>query len=481
MDLGLSALMLARLQFAFTISFHFIFPSFSIGLASYLAVLEGLWLYTGKQRYLDLFRYWLKVFAVAFGMGVVSGIVMSYQFGTNWSVFSDKAGGVIGPLMAYEVLTAFFLEAGFLGVMLFGMKKVGRRLHYAATLMVALGTAVSAFWIISVNSWMQTPTGHIISPDGRFLPGPSWLAIIFNPSFPYRLVHTVIAAYLTTALVVGAAGAWHLLKDRENRHARTMFSMAMWMAALVAPVQIFAGDLHGLNTLEHQPAKIMALEGHYRSDPGPAPLILFGIPNEREQRIDHAIEIPGAGSLILAHDANKHLPGLDTIPPDQRPPVGVVFWSFRIMVGIGFAMLGLGLWSLVARMRGKLYDWRWLHRAAIVMGPMGFVAVIAGWVTTEVGRQPWTVYGLLRTADSVSPLAAPAVAASLVAFVIVYFAVFGIGIWYILKLLAEPPHAGESGLALEDGGPLRSAGITPGPTQNPTNERGGEPLPGTED
>ena len=478
MDLGLSALMLARLQFAFTVSFHFIFPSFSIGLASFLAVLEGLWLFTGKPLYLDLFRYWLKVFAVAFAMGVVSGIVMSYEFGTNWAVFSDKAGGVIGPLMAYEVLTAFFLEAGFLGVMLFGMKKVGKGLHYTATLMVALGTAVSAFWIISVNSWMQTPTGYLISADGRFLPGPSWLAIIFNPSFPYRLVHTVIAAYLTTALVVGAAGAWHLLKDRDNQHARKMFSMAMWMAALVAPVQIVAGDLHGLNTLEHQPAKIMALEGHYRSDPGPAALVLFGIPNEREQRIDHAIAIPGAGSLILAHDANKHLDGLDSIPADQRPPVGVVFWSFRIMVGIGFAMLGLGLWSLLARMRGKLYDWRWLHRSAIVMGPMGFVAVIAGWVTTEVGRQPWTVYGLLRTADSASPLAAPAVAASLLAFVIVYFAVFGIGIWYILKLMAEPPHGGEQGLALEDGGPLRSAGITPGPTQNPTSERGGEPLPG---
>ncbi len=469
-----TALILARAQFAFTISFHFIFPSFSIGLASYLAVLEGLWLKTGKTLYLDLFRYWLKVFAVAFAMGVVSGIVMSYQFGTNWSVFSDKAGGVIGPLMAYEVLTAFFLEAGFLGVMLFGMKKVGKGLHFAATLMVALGTFISAFWIISVNSWMHTPTGFVMSPDGRFLPGPSWLAIIFNPSFPYRLVHTVIAAYLTTAFVVGAAGAWHLLKDKGNLHARKMFSMAMWMAALVAPVQILAGDQHGLNTLKYQPAKIMALEGHYRSEPGPSPLILFGIPNEREQRMDHAIEIPRAGSLILAHDANKHLDGLDTIPRDRRPPVGIIFWSFRIMVGIGFAMLGLGLWSLVARLRGRLYQAPLLHRAALVMGPSGFVAVIAGWVTTEVGRQPYTVYGLLTTADSASPLAAPAIAASLLAFVIVYFTVFGIGTWYILKLMAEPPHAGEQGLAIEDEPPLRSAGITPGPTQNPGP---GAPLP----
>ncbi len=262
---AVDAVLLARIQFAFTVSFHFIFPAFSIGLASYLAVLEALWLKTGRDQYLDLFRYWLKIFAVTFAMGVVSGIVMSYQFGTNWSVFSDKAGPVIGPLMAYEVLTAFFLEAGFLGVMLFGMNKVGKKLHFTATLMVAIGTFISAFWILSANSWMQTPTGHIIGENGQFLPGESWWAIIFNPSFPYRLVHTVIAAYLTTAFVVGAVGAWHLLKDRANPHARIMFSMAMWMAALVAPVQILAGDLHGLNTLEHQPVKIMAMEGHYQS------------------------------------------------------------------------------------------------------------------------------------------------------------------------------------------------------------------------
>ncbi len=471
MTIDLTALVLARIQFAFTISFHFIFPSFSIGLASFLAVLEALWLKTGKPLYLDLFRYWLKIFAVAFAMGVVSGIVMSYQFGTNWSVFSDKAGGVIGPLMAYEVLTAFFLEAGFLGVMLFGMKKVGKRLHFAATLMVAIGTAISAFWIISVNSWMQTPTGFILSPDGRFLPGPSWAAIIFNPSFPYRLVHTVIAAYLTTAFVVGAVGAWHLLRDRANDHARKMFSMAMWMAALVAPVQILAGDAHGLNTLEHQPAKVMAMEGHYESHPDGGPLYLFGIPNDREQRLDYAFGIPRLSSLILKHDLDAPMAGLDTIPDDRQPPVGIVFWSFRIMVGIGFAMLGLGLWSLIARWRGKLYDWQMLHRAALVMGPSGFVAVIAGWITAEVGRQPFTVYNLLRTADSVSPLAAPAVAASLTAFVIVYFAVFGIGTWYLLKLMQQPPHAHEEPLERQEQAPLRSAGITPGPSQNPHGHR----------
>ncbi len=464
---NVDALLLARIQFAFTVSFHFIFPAFSIGLASYLAVLEGLWLKTGRQLYLDLFKYWLKIFAIAFAMGVVSGIVMSYQFGTNWSVFSDKAGPVIGPLMAYEVLTAFFLEAGFLGVMLFGMSRVGKKLHFAATCMVALGTFVSAFWILSVNSWMQTPTGFEMGANGQFLPGPSWWDIVFNPSFPYRLVHTVIAAYLTTAFVVGGVGAWHLLRDKSNLHARKMFSMAMWMAAIVAPIQIFAGDMHGLNTLEHQPQKVMAMEGHYQSHPEGAPLILFGIPNSAEKRVDYAIEIPKASSLILKHDLNAPLAGLDTIPDNEEPPVGIIFWSFRIMVGIGFSMLGLGLWSLVARARKKLYDWPCLHRTALVLAPSGFVAVIAGWITTEVGRQPYVIYNLLRTEDAASPLAAPAVGASLLAFVIVYFAVFSVGTWYILKLMNSAPHTREPGVKRTEPGPIRTAGITPGPSQNP--------------
>jgi cytochrome bd ubiquinol oxidase subunit I len=455
---GELALLLARVQFAFTISFHFIFPAFSIGLASYLMVLEGLWLKTGKSVYFDLFKYWLKIFAIAFAMGVVSGIVMSYQFGTNWSVFSDKAGPVIGPPMQYEVLTAFFLEAGFLGVMLFGMSRVGKGMHFAATCMVALGTAISAFWILSVNSWMHTPVGFSIGPTGQMLPTGSWWDIIFNPSFPYRFAHTVTAAYLTTALVVGAVGAWHLLRDRASAHARKMFSMAMWMVTLVAPLQIVLGDLHGLNTLEHQPQKVMAMEGHFDSHPDGAPLILFGIPNEAEKRVDYAVEIPKASSLILKHNANASLAGLDTIPDEEEPPVAIVFWSFRIMVGLGFLMAALGLFSLLARFRKRLYDWPLLHRWALLMGPAGFVAVIAGWITTEVGRQPYTVYGVLRTADSVAPLAAPAVATSLIAFVIVYFAVFGIGTWYILKLMHHAPQPLEPGLA---DAPIRTAGITP--------------------
>ena len=461
-----TALILARAQFAFTISFHFIFPAFSIGLASYLAVLEGLWLKTGQEKYLNLFKYWLKIFAIGFAMGVVSGIVMSYQFGTNWSVFSDKVGPVIGPLMAYEVLTAFFLEAGFLGVMLFGMGRVGKKLHFAATLAVAVGTCISAFWILSANSWMQTPQGYAINAAGQFVPE-SWWAIIFNPSFPYRLVHTVLAAYLTTALAVGGVAAWHHLRGRKTPEVKTMFSMAMWMAALVAPIQIFAGDQHGLNTHEHQPVKVMALEGHFQSYPEGAPLYLFGWPDQAAQTMRAPVAIPHLGSLLLEHDPNAPMRGLDTVPRADQPPVAIVFWSFRIMVGIGFLMLGLGLWSLVARWRRKLHDWTWLHRLALVMGPSGFVAVIAGWVPTEVGRQPWVVYGLLRTRDAVSPIAAPGVTGSLIAFVIVYFSVFAAGTWYILKLMAHPPAAGESAPV---NAPIRSAGITPAAAV----EQGGE-------
>lgn len=455
------ALLLARLQFAFTVSFHFIFPAFSIGLASFLMVLEGLWLKTGKGVYANLYRYWLKIFAITFAMGVVSGIVMSYQFGTNWSVFSDKAGPVIGPLMAYEVLTAFFLEAGFLGVMLFGMDRVGKGLHLLATAMVAGGTLISATWILAVNSWMQTPAGFAINADGQFVPT-DWWAIVFNPSFPYRLTHMVLAAYLTTAFVVGGVGAWHLLRKTAPRRAGRMFSMAMWMAAIVTPLQILAGDLHGLNTLEHQPAKVMAMEGHFDSHPDGAPLILFGLPNQAEKRVDYAVQIPKLSSLILKHDLNAPLDGLDTVPDELEPPVAIVFWSFRIMLALGFAMLGVGLWSLWCRFRGRLLDDSRLHRVAVAMAPAGFVAVLAGWVTTEVGRQPYTVYGHLLTADSLSPIAAPAVGASLVAFVIVYFFVFGAGTFYILRLMARLPREPDPDL---DSGPIRTSGTMPGPAQ----------------
>lgn len=462
----LSVEMVARLQFAFTVSFHIIFPAFSIGLASFLAVLNALWLWRRDPLYLTLFEYWKKIFAVGFGMGVVSGIVMSYQFGTNWAVFSDKTGPILGPLMAYEVLSAFFLEAGFLGIMLFGREKVGNGLHMFATAMVALGTLMSATWILSVNSWMQTPVGFSINPDGQFIPT-DWWAIVFNPSFPYRLVHMVLAAFLTTAFAVAATGAWHLLRDQADEGARRMFSMAMWMALLVTPVQIFAGDAHGLNTLQHQPVKVMAMEGHYDSHPDGAPLILFGIPNEAEKRIDYAVQIPKLSSLILKHDLNAPLDGLDTVPDSEEPPVTIVFFSFRVMVGLGFAMLAVGLWSGLQRLRGRLYSSAWLHRACLAMGPSGFIAVLAGWITTEVGRQPYTVYGLLRTSDSLSPVEHPAVASTFIMFVIVYFFVFGAGTFYILRLMSTPAKAKTDALVK---GPLRSA-----PPQTRVRATGGTP------
>ncbi|MEP3298889.1 MAG: cytochrome ubiquinol oxidase subunit I [Pseudoruegeria sp.] len=448
---GIDAETLARIQFAFTVSFHIIFPAFSIGLASFLAVLNGLWLWRKDATYLSLFNYWKKIFAVGFAMGVVSGIVMSYQFGTNWSTFADITGPVLGPLMAYEVMTAFFLEAGFLGIMLFGRDRVGPSLHMFATAMVALGTVISATWILSVNSWMQTPAGYAMNDVGQFIPD-DWWAVVFNPSFHYRLIHMVLAAYLTTAFAVAGVAGWHLAKGVRTAEVTRMFSMAMWMALLVTPLQIFAGDAHGLNTLKHQPQKIMAIEGHYDSHPDGAPLILFGIPNAAEKRVDYAIEIPNLSSLILKHHLHASLAGLDTIPDDEEPPVAIVFFSFRIMVGIGFLMLGVGLWSVLQRIRGRLYESRWLHKVTVFMAPSGFIAVLAGWITTEVGRQPYTVYGLLRTSDSLSPVDAPAVATSLIAFIIVYFAVFGAGTFYLLQLMSKPPSAGNdigipSGLA----------------------------------
>jgi cytochrome d ubiquinol oxidase subunit I len=464
MHLLSDAVWLARAQWAFTMSFHILFPAISIGLASYLAVLEALWLLSGREPYLNLYKYWLKIFAITFGMGVVSGLVIAYQFGSNWSAFSDQAGPVIGPLMGYEVLTAFFLEAGFLGVMLFGLQRVGPRLHFAATLAVAAGTLFSAFWILSANSWMQTPAGYAVNAAGQYVPV-SWLHVIFNPSFPYRFVHMVLAAYLSTSLIVGGVGAFHLLRGQGTEEVRRMFSMAMWMAAIVAPMQIIAGDQHGENSLVYQPAKVYALEGDFDSSPHGAPWIVIGIPDQRAGRVRYALQIPELGSLILKHHLHAPIPGLASIPRGDWPYVPVIFWTFRIMVALAFAMFALGLSSLVIRARGRLYESRGLHRAALLMSPAGLIAVIAGWFTTEVGRQPYTIYHLLRTTQSASPIATPAVAASFAAFAVVYFLVFGSGLLFELRLMRRPPHPGETrslGHA-----PHRSAGITPAAALHP--------------
>ena len=436
---GFTALELARCQFAFTVAFHILFPSFSIGLAAYLAVLEGLWLKTGRRVYLDLFQYWLKIFAVGFSMGVVSGIVMSYEFGTNWAPFAEKAGPILGPLLAYEVMTAFFLEAGFLGVMLFGMNRVGPRLHFTATCLVSVGTLISMSWILASNSWMQTPQGYAIDPlSGQFIPI-DWLKIIFNPSFPYRLVHMGLAAFLSVALVVGATSAYHQLRNAKrgafsSEAVRVMLSMAMWMIVAVAPLQIIAGDVQGLNTLKYQPAKIAAIEGDWMSRRR-APEILFGVPNMRTQRTDYALKMPLLGSLILTHSVDGEVPGLNDFPAADRPNSTVLFFSFRLMVGLGLLMLLLGGFGLYLRWRGRFFQNAWLQRFALAMGPAGFVALLSGWVTTEVGRQPYTVYGVLRTVNSVSQIALPGIAASMLAFIVVYFIVFGAGITILLRML----------------------------------------------
>lgn len=448
---GLDAFHLARIQFAFTVSFHIIFPAITIGLASFLAVLEGMWLKTHKQSYRDLYHFWSKIFAVNFGMGVVSGLVMAYQFGTNWSGFSQFAGSITGPLLTYEVLTAFFLEAGFLGVMLFGWNRVGPGLHFFATCMVALGTLISTFWILASNSWMHTPQGYEIQ-NGTVIPV-DWLKIIFNPSFPYRLFHMSIAAFLSSAFFVGASAAWHLLRGNDTPAIRKMFSMALWMALLVAPIQAMVGDAHGLNTLEHQPAKIAAIEGHWENPPGEAtPLILFGIPDMDEERTKYALEVPYLGSLILTHSLDKQVPALKSFPKEDRPNSLVIFWSFRVMVAMGLLMITLGVVSLWLRYKQKLYQSRPFLWFALLMGPSGLIALLAGWFTTEIGRQPWVVYGVQRTIDAVSGHSDLQMSVSLLAFILVYSAVFGVGYIYMIRLIKKGPITGE-GEDVRHGGP----------------------------
>jgi len=437
----LDPVLLSRIQFAFTVSFHIIFPAFTIGLASWLAVLEWRWLKTGNPVFAEIYKMWVKIFAVTFGMGVVSGVVLSFQFGTNWSVFSDRAGNVLGPLLGYEVLTAFFLEASFLGVMLFGWNRVSPKMHFASTIIVAVGTLISAFWILSANSWMQTPQGFRVGTDGLLYPT-DWIQIIFNPSFPYRFMHMVTAAYMTTAFVVAGIGAFYLWRGRHVRHARVMLGMAMIMAIFVAPAQAILGDLHGLNTFEHQPAKVAAMEGLWETQAG-APLVLFGWPDQENEVTRWAIEIPKLSSLILTHEFDGVVRGLKEWPAADRPPVAPVFWSFRIMVGIGVLMIATGIVGLVLYIKKRLFDTRWFQYWCMAMTPSGFVAVLAGWFVTEIGRQPFIIQNVMRTAEAASPVAGASVAISLAAFVIVYGFVFGAGSYYILKLIGKGPEPSE--------------------------------------
>jgi cytochrome bd ubiquinol oxidase subunit I len=459
------ATLLARIQFAFTVSFHIIFPAFTIGLASWLVVLEWRWLRTGNPVYAEVYRMWVKIFAVTFGMGVVSGVVLSFQFGTNWSVFSDRVGNVLGPLLGYEVLTAFFLEASFLGVMLFGWNRVSPKMHFASTVIVAAGTLISAFWILSANSWMHTPAGFRVAEDGLMFPT-DWIAVIFNPSFPYRFVHMVTATYLTTAFTVAGIGAYYLWRGRHVKHARVMFGMAMIMAVFVAPMQLLFGDLHGLNTLEHQPAKVAAMEGLWQTGRG-VPLILFGWPDEAAETTRYALEIPKLTSLILTHSLDGEVKGLTEWAAAERPPVAWVFWSFRIMVGLGMLMIATGVIALVLYFKKRLFDTRWFQLWCMALTPAGFIAVLAGWFVTEIGRQPYMVYNVLRTADSVSPVQAGPIAISLAAFVVVYTFVFGAGSYYILRLIGKGPETQED--------PYGSHGVhTPPIVTDLVSDKGGQ-------
>lgn len=443
----MDALMLSRIQFGFVISFHILFPAFTIGLASWLAFLEWRWLRTRDTVWRDLFFFWTKIFAVSFGMGVVSGIVMSFQFGTNWAVLSEQAGNILGPLLSYEVLTAFFLEATFLGVMLFGWNRVEEKMHFLATCMVALGTLISTFWIISANSWMQTPTGYKIV-EGVFEPD-SWWAIVFNPSFPYRLAHMVLAAFITTCFVIGGVSAGYLRRGVHVEAARRMLKAAVVFAAITVPAQVFVGDLHGLNAREHQPIKVAAMEAHWENQPKGegVPLVLFAVPNEKAERNDYEVAIPKLGSLILTHTWDGEVQPLKSVPPEQRPPVKPVFYAFRVMIGLGVAMLSLVLASLWAWRRKQLYEGsgfgRWVLNGWRAMTLSGFVAILAGWYVVEIGRQPYVIYGLLRTADAVSTIDAASVMTSLIVFAVVYLTVFGAGVGYLLKLIRKGPHPHE--------------------------------------
>jgi cytochrome d ubiquinol oxidase subunit I len=433
---GFDATMLARIQFAFTVAFHIIFPSFTIGLSAFIATLEVRWLYTRKQHFHTLARFWTKIFAVSFAMGVVSGIVMEYQIGTNWSKFAQVIGNTLGPLFAYEVLTAFFLEASFLGIMLFGWNRFPPWLHTMASIIVAFGTALSGFWILSANSWMHTPAGFAMQ-DGVTYPV-DWSEIIFNPSFPYRFTHMMIATYITTSMVVVATGARYLLNGRFTTEAKTMVHMGLGMLAILAPLQALVGDLHGLNTQKHQPAKIAAIEAHWDGSK-PAGLILFAWPDEKNERNLFEIGIPKLGSLIITHEWDGLFPGLLQFKPEDRPPVKPVFFMFRLMVGLGLLMIAIGFIGVFLWWRKRLYEAKWFLRPLSHAWPLGFIALLAGWMVTEIGRQPWVAYGVLRTADAVSPVTAASVAISLALFVVVYCVVFSIGIWYISRMIIKGP------------------------------------------
>lgn len=431
----LDPLLLSRLQFAFVVSFHAIFPVFTIGLASYIALLHGLFYRTENPVWDRLALFWTKVFAVVFGMGVVSGIVMSFQFGTNWSNFSYASANFLGPMLSYEVVTAFFLEAAFLGVLLFGRGKVPQGVHLFAACMVAFGTFISSFWILSANSWMQTPAGvELIDGSFRVL---SWSEAIFNPSFGWRFAHMVMASFLTGAFVVAGVSAWYLLIRRDVEANRRALSMCLWLLLVLTPTQAVVGDFHGLNTLEHQPTKVAAMEGNWETR-GNVPLLLFAIPDQEAQTNRFEIGIPSLASVILKHDPAGVVPGISEVPPEEQPPVWIVFWAFRVMVGLGFLMIGVALAGLWLRRGGRLYEHRGFLQTLRLMSVTPFIAVLAGWIVTEVGRAPWLVYGMLSHAEGLTPSLTGGMALfTLVGYVSVYAVVFWAGVYYLTRVVRQ--------------------------------------------
>jgi cytochrome d ubiquinol oxidase subunit I len=469
----LDPLLLSRIQFGFTVSFHIIFPAFTVGLAAWLATMEGAGLATGNPVYRRLFDFWLKIFAVSFGMGVVTGVVMAFQFGTNWSVLAEKTGPIQGPLLGYETFTAFLLEATFLGVVLQGRERVSPRVYFFACCMVSLGTLFSSFWIMANNSWMQVPVGHQIV-DGRIVPI-DWRLIVGGPVFLVRWLHMLLAVFLTTSMCVIATGAWYLLRGIHRDDARAMMHWGLGLAAVLVPIQLIMGHLNGEYVVHHQPAKIAAIEARWH-DEKPASEVLLAWPDAAHQRNLFAITLPPPfGSLIDSDSFSAAEVGLDSIPPEDRPPVAIPFFAFRIMVGMGLVMLAVSWFGQWLRFRGRLEVTRWFLWCAFLAFPAGFVAVLTGWITAEVGRQPWVVWGLLRTADAVTPtLSGPEVLATLIGYVAVYAFVYPFGARYIYRLLHEgPTEAGLRHAQAVGSRPMAAAGPAETATGNvaPAQER----------
>lgn len=433
----MDAVDLARAQFAFTIGFHILWPTLTIGTAWFVTVLSVLWWRTGKPVYRDLMRFWMRIFALGFGMGVITGIVISYEIGTNWAGFSRSVANVLGPLFLYETMTAFFLEAGFIGIMLFGEGKVSKGAHAFACALVSVGALFSATWIIAANSFMQTPAGAVADAQGIYHVT-SWWDVIFTASFPYRLAHMVCASFLTCSFVVAGVSAFHLWRGQHVEASRTAFSMALWLALVLAPLQIFIGDMHGRNTLEHQPTKLAAMEGLWDTTKGPA-MTVIAWPDMQAQKNLYAIDIPHLASLYLTHSWDGEVQGLKAVPPQDQPNVPVVFFAFRIMAGIGVLLLTIAITGIILRLRGRLYEARWFQYVAMAATPLGFLAVLAGWTVTEAGRQPWVVYGALRTADAVAPVAAGAVTTSLLIFFAVYNVLLASFFWFTARVALKGP------------------------------------------